>query len=66
MTRRRPRFRGTAFLVPVAALALAPLALAAAPVHGAKYKGQVKSAGVPIAVSFKVSGSGKRLRSFKI
>jgi len=66
MTRRWPRFRGIAFLVPAAALALVPLALAAGPVHGANYKGQVTSAGVPIAVSFKVSGSGKRLGSFKL
>jgi hypothetical protein len=66
ISRRRPRIRATAFLVPAAALALVPLAFAAGPVHGARYKGQVKSADVPIAVSFKVSGSGKRLSSFKI
>ena len=39
---------------------------AASPVHGGKYKGNVKGAGVPIAVSFKVSGSGKRLSAFTI
>jgi hypothetical protein len=64
--RRKPRFRAAAFLVPAAVLALASVAFAASPVHGGKYKGQVKSAGVPIAVSFKVSSSGKRLSSFKI
>jgi hypothetical protein len=65
-SRRRPGLLAATSFIAVAVLALPPFAPAASPVHGGKYKGQVKGAGVPIAVSFKVSGSGKRVSSFKI
>jgi hypothetical protein len=65
-SRRLPRVGAAIAFVAITALVLPPFAPAASPVHGAKYKGKVQGAGVPIAVSFKVSASGKRLSSFKI
>jgi hypothetical protein len=45
---------------------IATVALAAGPLKGARYSGQVKNAGVPISVTFKVSRSGKRITAFAL
>ncbi len=65
-SRRRAGFYAAACIGSVVALAIAPLTLAASPVHGAKYKGHVRGAGVSIGVTFKVSRSGTRLSSFAV
>jgi hypothetical protein len=48
-----------------AILAIAGMALAASPVKGAKYSGRVKVSAT-LTVSFKVSGSGKKVTSLKV
>ena len=48
-----------------AILALTGIALAASPVKGAKYSGRVKVSAT-LTVSFKVSGSGKKITSLKV
>lgn len=49
------------------ALAAAPVALAAAPIKGATYKGTIaRTSSVAYSISFKVSANGKRVGSFKL
>ena len=48
-----------------ATLALAAVAIAAAPVKGARYSGHVKT-GASLTVSFKVDRPGKKVTSFKV
>ncbi len=48
-----------------AILAITGIALAASPVKGAKYSGRVKVSAT-LTVSFKVSGSGKKITSLKV
>src|SRR5947208_12098302 len=48
-----------------ASMLVAAIALAAAPVKGAKYSGRVKT-GATLTVSFKVDRSGKKVIGFKV
>jgi hypothetical protein len=56
---------GSTALVLGAILCVAGIAVAAAPVKGAKYSGPVKVTAT-LTVSFKVTGSGKKVKSLKV
>ena len=61
----RPRFFGTLACALAVSLAATAIVLAAGPVKGARYSGQVKT-GATLTVSFKVARSGKKVTGFKV
>jgi hypothetical protein len=65
-TGRRPRLPlGAAALALVALCATAALALAAHPVNGGRYKGQIENSPVNTKISFKVNRSGTKVHHLK-
>jgi hypothetical protein len=61
----RPKLLGSIGWVLAVSLGVTAIALAAGPVKGGKYTGQVKT-GASLKVSFKVNSSGKKVTAFKV